>query len=598
MAIDRSLARSGPQTWLLLALLAAIVGTGCSRRTSQSPETSFEVSFPAAVHEQPITGRLFVIITRSNQQEPRLQIGDAPVFATDIKRLAPGPWARMDSDTAGYPVNSLRDLPDGDYYVQALLNIYTEFHRADDHVLWLHMDQWEGQDLARSPGNLISEVKRVHLDPKSGYHEKLLLSKMIPPIEIPAETPWVKRLKFQSKLLSQFWGRPIYIGATVLLPKGYSNHPNRFYPVIYLQGHFSLGAPFGFKTEEDKNEKSWARDRQERAAKHLNFSEPPSYATASGSLLNVETGYEFYQAWNSDDFPRVIVITFQHPTPYYDDSYTVNSANHGPAGAAIMNELIPYVEEHFRIIHEPYARVLTGGSTGGWESLALQVYHPEFFGGTWSFYPDSVDFRRYGDINLYTDDSAYTQPGGSEWLFGSSGWLPPPERYAIRHLDGQPGFTWRQYDQMLAVVGDRGRSGIDESTVYSAVAADGYPAQLWDTRTGKINHEVADYMREQGYDLRDYMERNWPSIGSQLAGKLHVICGDADSFYANLSVYLLEDFLENTKNPYYAGSFAYGRPLKGHGWQPTTNAELVKEMSRYITRNAPAGENPKMWHYR
>jgi hypothetical protein len=407
----------------------------------------------------------------------------------------------------------------------------------------------------------------------------------------------VKRVKFQSKLLSQFWGRPIYLGATVLLPRGYSEHPDTFYPVIYLQGHFSLDAPFGFKTEEDKNEKSWARARREHAAKHLNFIDPPPYASASGSLLNVETGYEFYQAWNSDDFPRFIAITFQHPTPYYDDSYAVNSANHGPAGDAIMNELIPYVEKNFRIIAKPYARVLTGGSTGGWESLALQVYYPDFFGGTWTFYPDSVDFRRFGDVDLYADDSAYTRAASSEWLSGSSEWLPPPERYAARHIDGQPSFTFRQFDQMVAMLGDRGTSGMDDSTVYSPVAADGYPEPLWDGRTGNINHKAADYIREHGYDLREYMERNWPEIGPQLVGKLHVICGDADSFYANLAVYLLEDFLENTKNPYYAGSFVYGRPMKGHGWQPTTNAELVKEMGKYITRNASSDDRPEKWHY-
>ena len=360
---------------LFVALLSALASLGCSLR-QPSQELGFEVSFPASLHQQPITGRLFVIITRSSKDEPRFQIGDAPVFAVGVEQLQPGTLVRIDASTRGYPVRTLRDIPDGDYYVQALLNVYTEFHRADGHVLWLHMDQWEGQDLTRSPGNLISEVKRIHLGPRSGYHEKFLLSKVIPPIDVPADTRWVKRVKFQSKLLSQFWGRPIYIGATVLLPKGYNEHVFTYYPVIYLHGHFSLDAPFGFKTEADKNEKSWARDRQEHTARHLNFVEPPPYASASGSLLNVETGYEFCQAWNSDDFPRFIAVTFQHPTPYYDDSYAVNSANHGPAGDAIMNELIPYVEKNFRIIAKPHARVLTGGSTGGWKRSHCRFITP------------------------------------------------------------------------------------------------------------------------------------------------------------------------------------------------------------------------------
>jgi hypothetical protein len=96
---------------------------------------------------------------------------------------------------------------------------------------------------------------------------------------------------------------------------------------------------------------------------------------------------------------------------------------------------------------------------------------------------------------------------------------------------------------------------------HTAVGADGYPRPVWDLATGKIDHEVVQAMKGNNYDLRDFLERNWSSIGSKLEGKLHVICGDEDGGYANLAVYLLEDFLEATKNPYYAGSFQYGRPL-------------------------------------
>jgi hypothetical protein len=187
---------------LFVALLSVLASLGCCPR-QHSQELGFEISFPASLHQQPITGRLFVTITRSSKSEPRLQIGDVPVFAVGVEQLAPGAAVRIDANTLGYPVRTLRDISDGDYYVQALLNVYTEFHRADGRVLWLHMDQWEGQDLARSPGNLISEVKHVHLDPKSGYHEKFLVTKVIPPIEVPVDTSWVRRVKFQSKLLSR-----------------------------------------------------------------------------------------------------------------------------------------------------------------------------------------------------------------------------------------------------------------------------------------------------------------------------------------------------------------------------------------------------------
>src|SRR5262249_43445642 len=140
-------------------------------------------------------------------------------------------------------------LPQGDYYVQAVFNVYTEVHRKDGRVLWVHMDQWEGQEWNTSPGNLVSEVQQLHLDPSTGFNLKLSLTRKLPPVQIPPDTSWVKRVKIQSKMLSEFWGHPIYLGATVLLPKGYDENPGTQYPAIYVQGHFTLNAPFGFNQQ-------------------------------------------------------------------------------------------------------------------------------------------------------------------------------------------------------------------------------------------------------------------------------------------------------------------------------------------------------------
>lgn len=569
---------------LTVAVAMSLVCVGPTMTTAQEAfrpangNTRFEISFPASVHAAPITGRIFLFISSNGSTEPRLQ-SPAILLGTDVRGARPGEPAIIDGATLGYPAHSLGGVPPGDYYVQAVLNVYTEFHRADGHVIWAHMDQWEGQQFSRSPGNLASEPQKLHLDPGGGYSLKISLDKLLPPIEAPLDTEWVKRFKFQSKLLSQFWGRPIYLGATVLLPKGYDTHPAVRYPVIYLQGHFSLDAPFGFTAEPDKEgTKSWARQREEWAAQHLkNMPEPPTGTHYNGSLMNVESGYEFYQAWNSDDFPRMIAVTFQHPTPYFDDSYGVNSANAGPYGDAVMNELIPAVEERFRTIPQPYARVLAGGSTGGWGALALQLYHPNFFGGTWSFYPDPVDFRRYyGGVDLYQDDNAFTEKTDRVFAGGGQG--------------------NRRCSQLIAILGTQ--DCCFEWDKLTPVRSDGYPKPVWDLATGKIDREVVQYMKEHDYDLREFLERNWPRIGSQLVGKLHLFCGDEDDAYLNLAVYLLEDFLENTKYPYYAGTFQYGRPMKGHGWQPTTNAELLKTMDKHIADHAPMAERPVPWRYK
>ena len=192
----------------------------------------FEISFPTAAHAQPITGRVYIMISRDNEREPRLQISrtGVPFFGRDITQLKPGQPAVIDTTDLGTPVNSLSDIPPGDYYVQAMINVYTEFRRADGHVLWMHDDQWEGQRWNRSPGNLYSTSQKLHVDPTRPATIKLVVDQVIPPVEVPADTAYVKRVKFQSPMLSKFWGRPIYLGATVLLPRDYDRESTS-YPV-------------------------------------------------------------------------------------------------------------------------------------------------------------------------------------------------------------------------------------------------------------------------------------------------------------------------------------------------------------------------------
>ncbi|HZN33746.1 MAG TPA: alpha/beta hydrolase-fold protein [Pirellulaceae bacterium] len=513
-------------------------------------ELRFDVSFDASVDPGPLTGRLLVIIAKEGSREPRLLAssfaGSTPFFGVDVAGLAPGQSATIDERALGYPVSSLKDLPAGDYSVQAVLNVYTQVRRKDGHTVWVHLDQWEGQQWNRSPGNLVSSVQRVRLDPAAGFAVRLALDKKLPAVEVPPDTEWVKRVKIQSHLLSEFWGCPIYLGATVLLPRGYNQDTEQKYPAIYVQGHFNLRPPLGFA--------------------------PPGMAFGRGP--------EFYRAWTSDDFPRMVAVTFQHPTPYYDDSYAVNSANNGPYGDALTQELIPYLEQKYRLLPQPEARVLTGGSTGGWEALALQIFHPKFFSGVWSLYPDPVDFRRYQVGNVYEDANAFSVPRG-DWA--------RLERPLSRTIDGQVTQTMREMSQAEAVLGSNVRSGGQIAAwdaAYGPVGKDGYPRPLWDRLTGKIDKDVAAYMRDNGYDLRHYLEQNWTKLGPDLTGKIYVACGDEDTYYLNLAVYLLEDSLKLAKNPPASAIFEYGR-LKGHGWQPFSNADLVRKMAERISATSP-----------
>lgn len=550
-----------------LALLAASAPAASAQRV--------EVSFPSSLRATPVTGRVILVITRDSTPEPRFAAGSyggtQPIFGLDVSALPPGTAAVIDSSTAAYPV-TLAHIPAGNYYVQAVLNVYTQFHRADGHVVWAHMDEWEGQHWNRSPGNLVSDVRRVHIGPHTPLDVKLTLTHALPPVTVPPDTKWVKHVKIQSKLLSAFWGHPMYLGATILLPEGYDSHPTAHYPTIYQQDHFTLAPAFGFTPDSE-----------------------PSYAAQRAMLRKRtdgrEPGFDFYKSWTSKGFPRMIAVKFQHPTPYYDDSYAVNSANNGPYADALLTELIPYIEAHFRAIPQAYARTLTGGSTGGWESIALQVLHPDSFNGTWTLYPDPVDFRSLQMVDAYTDTSAFVPNGG--------GWVITP-RYMSRTSEGQPETTQQDLSRIEAVLGSHERSGQQFNAwdaAWGPVGNDGYPRPLWSKSTGKIDPVVAAYWRDHDFDLRYYLAKHWTTVGPKLAGKLHVYVGDMDNYYLNLAVYQLDTFLASTTAPRSDAVFQYGRPMKGHGWQPMSDAELVRMMATHIKQSAPKAADLTSWAY-
>jgi hypothetical protein len=518
-----------------------------------------------------ITGRVFAFFSKTTDREPRLLAGSygnsAPFFGLDVEEWTPGTTARIDANVLGYPYESLSQVPAGEYYVQALLSIYTKFVRADGNTVWVHEDQWEGQHFNTSPGNLVSEVKKVKFDPKSNEPITLMLTSKLPPVQVPPDDNWVKRIKIKSEMLSKFWGRPVYLGATVLLPKGFDTETTRRYPAIYIQGHFGLGAPFGFTMEQPRVAETQAQKeaRLKRSAR--------------------EPGWEFAKQWTSDNFPRFVAITWQHPTPYYDDSYAVNSVNNGPYQDALLTELVPLLEKQFRLMPEQSSRFLTGGSTGGWECVALQVQRSDFFGGGWCLYPDPVDFRRNQLVDNYNDVNAFVPNGNT---------VPIPERYMMRTPEGQPQVTQRQMSRLEAVRGSKARSGQQFDAwdaAYGPIGADGYPKRLWDRGTGVIDKTVAAYWRDNGYDLTYYMKQNWPKIGPTLAGKLHLYCGDMDNHYLNLAVYLMEEESAKLSNPKANCTFEYGRPMKPHGWQPMTNAEMVRMMDKYRSER-PAPSTP------
>jgi hypothetical protein len=530
--------------------IAVVLVSAWSRPSSAQPR--FEISVSPAAHSTPITGRVYVAITRElGRESPIQQTGETgvPLFGVDVDGLAAGQSAIIDASAFGHPLQSLRELPRGVYWVQPFVNVYTRFARADGHTVWMHMDQWEGQNWKRSPGNIYGDPVQITWDPASRSPIHLLANRVIPPIHVPPDNEYVRRIKMQSAILSRWWGHPIYLGATVLLPRDYDKHPDVRYPIVYDEGHFSLRAPGDF-----------------------------------GDSLG--RGAAFTRYWQSDSAPRMILVTLQHPSPYYDDSYGVNSSNNGPYGDAITKELIPAVEARFRALGVPWARLLTGGSTGGWISLAHQVLYPDFYGGTWSLCPDAVDFRYHQIVDIYSDPNAY-------WI--DKGWMRV-ERPTQRRPDGNIVAMMKDENWSELAQGDHSRSGgqwdIWEAT-YGPVGSDGYPRRIWDKRTGVIDKSVAAYWKEH-YDLRNILETNWSTLGPKVADKINIYVGDADSYYLNMGVHLLDAFLRKATNPQWTGEIVY-QPMAPHCWGPSLE-ELLPRMAAQVERHAPAG-SPNDWRY-
>ena len=511
-------------------------------------DQKFEMTFSENTGRENITGRVYLIMSKNGDREPRLQRypNNSLMWGVDIFGLKAGETAVIDEKTFGFPITTLKDIPPGDYFVQGFINVYTEFKRSDGFTLWMHNDQWEGQHWNRSPGNLYSESVKISFDPQTDTNIKLICDKIIPPVQIPEDTEFVKRIKIKSEMLTKFWGQPIYLGATVLLPKGYDSHQDVYYPVNYIQGHFSLRSPYGFRPDRSNH------------------------------------------FWLSESTPRMIAVTFQHPCPYYDDSYVVNSPNVGPYQDAIMEELIPKIEKEFRIIREPYARILSGGSTGGWISLMLQIMQPDFFGGTFSLCPDPVDFHYFQCVDIYNDNNAY---------FKEFGWIKVPTS-SDRSTDGIVRFTYQQRNYKELVLGTKNRTG-DQIDIFEAafgpVGNDGYVKPLFDKLSGNIDPQVAEYWKKH-YDLTAYLKNNWSRIGAKLTGKLHIYTGDMDTYYLNNDTKLLEKYLESTTDPYYAGVVEYGDG-QPHCWGPR-GVDLINLMAELITKNAPEGANTSGWIYK
>lgn len=504
--------------WIILGLtpLTALAGDKCSIQIEISIDPEFKGKIPS-------DGRMIIIFGGKDSREPRFSVGwpgKIPFFGVDISGWNTSePLLVSDKDgLIGYYRSKLNEMDPGQYRFQILYDVDTTFSYINAH------------------GNFYSSPVDLEIEEGETILVKTILDQQVEE-RIPESTEFAKFVKIESELLSEFWGKPIFLRAGVLLPAGFYDNPEKSYPVRYNVG--------GYHSRFTRLER---RARQ---------------------------GSDFMQWWLSEEAPQMIIVFLDGEAPY-GDSYQMNSENNGPYADATMNELIPHIEKKFRGVGKAEARFLDGGSTGGWVVLALQIFYPEFFNGAWSTCSDAVDFHYFQLVNIYDDDFAFINSYGNE-------------RPGMRTTTGEPVFSMRQEVQMENVLGRRnsfvfsGGQWGGWNAVYSPTTSEG-PAAIWDPENSYIDHETAEYWKK--WDLKEYLEKNWKEIGPKIHGKIKIWMGDMDSFFLNNAMRLMEEFLENTSDPE-SDAFLSFEPGKGHCGHRISEKEMMEQMmNRYMESTA------------
>ncbi|HEY2784185.1 MAG TPA: alpha/beta hydrolase-fold protein [Fimbriiglobus sp.] len=482
------------------AMYVALIGPATAQ---DAAPISFQLTVDKAALAEPFSGRVFVTFTR-NEQRPVLRSlnwnNPEQTFALDVKDWKPGTPMTLGSNVKAFP-KAMADLAAGRYYVQAVID-----------------RDLGGISAFSSPGNIYSKAKRIEFDPKKHEVVSLTLDQTVEPARF-RETENVKLVDIPSKLLSDFFGKPMRMRAGVALPASYVNEPEKKYPVVYE-------------------------------------------ITGFGGDHNAAHGATSRTTLDGTD---VIWVVLDANCRLGHDVFA-DSANNGPVGTALVKEMIPYVEKTYRGIGKPSARLVTGHSSGGWSSLWLQVAYPDTFGGCWSTSPDPVDFRDFQRINIY-------EPG-MNYFTDANGKIRELSRAGRRGT----ALTFQKFSAMDDQTG-RGGQLTSFEAVFSPKGADGKPMKLWDRKTGAIDTAVAKAWEK--YDIRLKLDREWKTLGPKLAGKLHVWCGDIDTYYLDGAVRLLKKQLADLGSDAVVEMF----PGKNHGLvDRTLRTRMSREMAETLKK--------------
>ncbi|HWU93459.1 MAG TPA: alpha/beta hydrolase-fold protein [Sphingomicrobium sp.] len=434
----------------------------------------------------PLSGRLIVFAEPAKAGAAKPDSVDANPFAgtptavaaRDVRALSDGQVATVDADTDAVP-GAWSKLPPGRYHLQAVLDVDGNYNYA-----------------GRGAGDVISKVVDVTLP---GPIPAVALSTLVPAEDpyaahnprqqaLAAYFPKLQPVDFVSPKLSAFWGRPVHMRGWVALPPDYDAKSGKTWPTVYQTHGFGGGV----------HSARWA------AASYLDL-------MAKGRI------------------PPMIYVALDESSPTGTHEFA-DSVNNGPWGAALTTELMPWLEQHYRMDAKPSGRFLTGHSSGGWATLWLQTRYPTVFGGTWSTSPDPSDFHDFTGADLYrANANVYVDASGK----------PVP----LVRMKGRDVANFEDFARLEAVLGPIGGQMASFDWVFSPKGPDGRPMQMFDRRTGAVDPAVAAYWRDN-YDIAYRLKRDWPSVGKDLDGKIHVIVGTADTFHLDGAAHKLQAVLQ------------------------------------------------------
>ncbi len=470
---------------------------------ANAQDDSFPISIKISVNEKvkkvlEPDGRLFIFLSKNSRREPRTQTWPASgnyMFARNIQEFNVHEEISISasSDFIATSDWSLGEVPEGTYYLQ---------------LLW---DQDREESRIDAPGNIYSKVKKIEV--KESMEIDMILTEIIEPRTVIDHTH-VKEVTFKSELLSKWWKKDMMLKASVLLPGSYFDEPNKTFPVRYNV------AGYGGRY------------------------------TRVNRLVNNKT---FSDWWFSEDAPQIINVFLDGEGPF-GDSYQMDSENSGPYGKALIEELIPHIESTYRGTGSSKYRFVDGCSTGGWVSLALQLYYPDDFNGVWSYSPDAIEFENYQLINIYKDENVYVNEYGNQ-------------RPVARNTSGETMMMLKDFIQYENVLGwsnsyvTSGGQFSAHTALYSPKGDDELPKPLFDPESGDIDSIVAEHWKK--YDMKLYAKENWAELGPKIQGKIYIWMGDMDNFYLNMATREFDNFIKTTENPSSDAEIIF-TPLKGH----------------------------------